>query len=41
MGEQTEAILNGECCQLCGEFFEEPTGYPTTCDACQPGADNE
>lgn len=34
MGELTDAILEGEICQLCGEEIEPATGYPTTCDAC-------
>ena len=25
---------NGECCQICGEYFEEEFGFPATCDKC-------
>ena len=35
MGDMADAIVNGECCQVCGEFFEVPTGYPTSCRACE------
>lgn len=35
MGEMADAILEGECCQLCGVFFDEPTGSPTTCGECR------
>ena len=35
MGDVAYAIVNGECCQVCGEFFEVPTGYPTSCRACE------
>lgn len=34
MGEMAEWILEGGCCQICGCEFDEPTGYPTTCDSC-------
>lgn len=36
MGEAAEMMLEGLCCQQCGEFFhdgEEP-GYPRTCAGC-------
>lgn len=38
MGEAAEAILDGDCCQLCGEFFldDESPGYPRSCRGCEP-----
>lgn len=38
MGENTEMILNGLLCQVCGTYmddYEEP-GYPRTCNDCKP-----
>lgn len=36
MGEAAEDILDGSCCQVCGEYFEdEAPGYPRTCDGCE------
>ena len=34
MGEIADSIINGECCQICGEYFEEEFGFPATCDKC-------
>lgn len=34
MGEYAEQILDGECCALCGEYFEEDAGYPCVCVCC-------
>lgn len=32
MGEAAEAILDGECCQFCGEWFhDEAPGHPRSC----------
>lgn len=41
MGEIAEAMSDGECCQVCGVFFEIPYGYPVTCAVCGGGADEE
>lgn len=35
MGEITDAIVNGEQCESCGEVFDEAYGYPTQCEACK------
>lgn len=41
-GTAADDMLDGTCCQVCGEFFddvidgEEPPGFPRTCRACQP-----
>jgi hypothetical protein len=35
MGDITDAILNGEQCDTCGEVFDEPAGYPRTCEGCK------
>lgn len=39
MGEAAEAILDGDCCQICGEFFldDESHGYPRSCSGCESG----
>ena len=34
MGEISEAILNGDFCQLCGEYIGEGSGFPRTCRGC-------
>lgn len=34
MGEQADMIIEGECCALCGCFFEEEQGYPCVCIDC-------
>lgn len=34
MGEIADMMINGECCQECGQFFDEETGYPATCEEC-------
>ena len=37
MGEAADDMLNGLCCQVCGEYMDdfEETGYPRTCSACE------
>ena len=34
MGEVTDMILDGDLCQVCGEFMEDGCGFPQTCAAC-------
>ncbi len=35
MGEAAESMLEGECCQECGEFFHDDSpGYPRSCAGC-------
>lgn len=36
-GETADALLSGEACQICGQFFEdgEEPGYPRTCGGCE------
>ena len=49
MGEIADAMVNGECCQECGQWFKEEYGYPVSCTDCggrgvlakPPGEDNE
>lgn len=31
MGEIADAMVNGECCQLCGQYFVQKHGYPVVC----------
>lgn len=42
MGEYAEMMLDGTCCQSCGEFLNdghEGDGYPQFCASCQPEYD--
>jgi hypothetical protein len=47
MGEAAEDILDGMCCQECGEWFddiingEEAPGYPRTCERCVKELEND
>lgn len=34
MGEQAEYILNGDDCQVCGEYIGPGDGFPRTCAGC-------
>lgn len=34
MGEIAEMMLEGEICEVCGGFLDDPTGFPTTCAGC-------
>jgi len=38
MGDAADDILDGLCCQVCGEYFDDAAGYPRTCAGCG-GAD--
>ena len=31
MGEIADSMINGECCQLCGQYFVKEHGYPVVC----------
>lgn len=36
MGEIADAILDGDFCQICGEYIDdEGCGFPRTCDGCE------
>lgn len=36
MGDVADDMINGDSCQLCGVYFEEPgEGYPRTCQGCE------
>lgn len=41
MGEAADDILEGFCCQYCGEYFDdildgaEAPGYPRSCETCE------
>lgn len=35
MGEYADLLLNGDCCQICGQPFKESYGYPVTCPSCK------
>lgn len=40
MGEMADAVLDGEFCQICGEYLDDyAPGYPRTCAGC--GGDDE
>jgi hypothetical protein len=34
MGEIADDMIEGACCALCGECFEEEHGYPVACATC-------
>lgn len=34
MGEIADSILDGDFCQVCGEYLGEGDGFPVTCPAC-------
>ena len=34
MGEIADDMIEGACCSLCGEYFEEEHGYPVACEDC-------
>lgn len=34
MGDAADAVLEGEDCQVCGEFMGDGDGYPRTCGGC-------
>lgn len=36
MGECADMMLDGTCCQCCGEFLGTDNGYPTYCSDCAP-----
>lgn len=41
MGEIAEAMIEGECCQTCGEFFDdEAPGHPRSCAGCGGGGES-
>lgn len=37
MGDVADAILNGDDCELCGEYIGEGDGYPRKCSGCKGG----
>lgn len=39
MGDAADDILDGECCEVCGQFLANPSGFPQTCVEC--GGDAE
>ncbi len=34
MGEYAEMMLDGTCCQYCGEYLGSDNDYPTSCRSC-------
>jgi len=41
MGEIADAMIDGECCELCGQYFAEDHGYPVVCKGCWSELDKE
>ncbi len=39
MGEQTQTVLDGACCEWCGVFFVQEHGFPVLCEACWQNSD--
>ena len=40
MGECAEMMLDGTCCQCCGEFLGDSGGFPVFCSSCKPDRTN-
>lgn len=38
MGDAADAILNGDDCELCGEYLGSGDGYPRKCKGCKQRA---
>jgi hypothetical protein len=38
MGEMADMMIDGTCCQSCGIYLGDPTGYPRYCSDCKPRA---
>jgi len=34
MGEVADAMIDGSCCAICGQYFENDHGYPVACKDC-------
>lgn len=34
MGQVADALVNGDDCQVCGEYIGEGDGFPQTCSGC-------
>lgn len=36
MGEIADDLINGDACEICGQYFEdEGEGYPRQCEQCK------
>lgn len=35
MGDFADAVLDGDICQICGEFMDDGNGFPQTCAGCK------
>ena len=34
MGIGAEVLIDGQACELCGEFFKTANGFPCVCEGC-------
>lgn len=41
MGEISEMMLDGDLCQVCGEFMDDGGGFARTCSACMDDQFND
>jgi hypothetical protein len=41
MGEYAEMMLDGTCCQYCGEYIGSNNGYPTSCACCSDDVEED
>ncbi|NML34546.1 hypothetical protein [Paraburkholderia antibiotica] len=41
MGEIAESMLDGSCCEQCGEYLGEAVGYPQCCATCDHDSERE
>lgn len=41
MGDAADDIINGDCCEECGEWIGNGEGYPQKCRGCKSGENEE
>lgn len=39
MGDIADGVINGDFCEVCGEYLGEGDGFPRTCMGCGGDAD--
>ena len=35
MGDIADDMIDGLCCEQCGEYFDDSVGYPRLCTSCE------
>lgn len=41
MGDAADDLLDGSCCESCGDWMGEAIGYPRNCEGCKADAKKE